>query len=127
MTELCITRGRDIGLYVGDEPLCGVTHFSAVSRFDRHEIYEYLSAAPYDTPASSESHELTLTVLSLFDGSVPTQGSFTLRAVDRDTEYCYEGCTVVKLERDVRGDKPVTDRFTVRAAGMTKRGTEDAR
>ena len=126
MTEMSITRGRDIGLSIGGVPLCGVTHFSAVTRRPRRELYEYLSAQPYDTVPDGESHEIVLTVLSLFAGALDVSGGFTLTVEDGDSVYRYEGCEVVKIERDIRGDKAVTDRYTVKAERMTKRGREDA-
>lgn len=125
MTELCITRGRDVGLSVDGEPLCGVTHFSAVSRYPKRELREYLCSEPYAAVGDGESHEIVLTVLSLFSGILPQGQPFTLCAEDGDERYCYEGCTVEKIERDVRGDKAVADRYTIKARRLTKRGTED--
>ena len=125
MTELSITRGRDIELYIGDDILCGVTHFRAASRIQRREYFEYLNAEPYDAVPAGESHEIELTVLSLFADAIPESGSFTLRAVDGDTEYLYEGCTVIKSERDARGDKAVTDTYTLKALRLTKRRETD--
>ncbi len=127
MTELCITRGRDIGLSLDGEPLCGVTHFSAVTRYPQHELYEYLSAVPYDRIPEGESHEIVLTVLSLFGNVLDGREGFLLCAEDDDTAVEYEDCHVVKVELDVRGDTAVTDRYTIKAAKMTKWGREDAR
>ena len=127
MTELSITRGRDIGLLIDGTPLCGVTHFKAVTRYQRHELKEYLSSQPYDTIPESESHEIVLTVLSLFGRILYDRDSFTLCVADGDTEYRYEDCSVAEIERDVNGDKAVADRYTIKAAKMTKRGRENAR
>lgn len=126
MTELCITRGRDVGLFLDDQPLCGVTRFSAVSRLDRYEVYEYLCAAPYDAVPSGESHEIELTVLSLFADTIPARDGFTLSVEDNGAVYRYEGCSVTKREKDVSGDKAAITRYTVKAARMTKRGRENA-
>ena len=126
MTELSIKRGRDIDLSVNGHPLCGVTHFSAVTKRQRHELCEYLCGEPYAACTEGESHELVLTVLSLFAGGIPQEDGFTLSVEDGETEYCYENCTVVKIERDIRGDKAVIDRYTVRAVSMTQRRMNDA-
>lgn len=126
MTELCVTRGRDIDLYVDGEPLCGVTRLRAVSRTQRHELFEYLSAQPYEIVPEGQKHEITMTVLSLFADGIPAQGSFTLSVIDGETEYRYEGCIVTEHEKNIRGDQAVTDRLTVSAVSMTKRRRENA-
>lgn len=127
MNELTLTRGRDVGLYLDGELLCGVTRMHAISRYRRHEMYEYLSGEPYDTVPAGERHEIVLTVLSLFGGSIPMNGSFELKTTDGDTEYRYEGCTVTRCDRDVRGDQPVSDRWYITANRMTKRRVDHAR
>lgn len=127
MTDLTITRGRDMELYLDDEPLCGVTHFKAQSRYQHHEVYEYLSAQPVAKLKGGESHQLELTVLSLFGGAIPGDRSFSIRVVDGAEEYVYEDCVVTGYERDIRGDKPVTDGYTLKADRMTKRRNDNAR
>lgn len=126
MTELSITRGRDIELCLDGEPLCGVTHMKAQSRYPRRELYEYLSSEPYASVPQGESHEIELTVLSLFSGAIPADGSFTLLAVDGEEEILYEGCAVIGHSRSIEGDKTVADVFTLRADRMTKRRNDDA-
>lgn len=127
MTEvMSITRGRDIELYLNTEPLCGVTHLTAESRYKQRGLYEYLNAEPYAVVPDGETHEIVLTVLSLFQSAIPHSGSFTLSVVDGDTLYRYEGCTVTKHERDIRGDKAVSDRLTIAARSMTKVRNNDA-
>ena len=126
MTEMSIIRGRDIRLSLDGTALCGVTHFSAASRYERHELHEYLSAAPYAEVPEGESHEIVMEVLSLFKSVLDGRDGFTLSAEDKDSTVAYHGCHVVKIERDIRGDQPAADRYTIRAAGMTKRRREDA-
>ena len=125
MTELTVTRGRDIELYADGERLYGVTRFRAVSRINRHDIFEYLSGVPYDSVNAGESHELEIKALSLFRDALPTDRSFVLTAVDGGTEYSYSGCRVVKRDRNVRGDKLLNDVYTVKADSMTKRRISD--
>lgn len=126
MTELTVTRGRDIELYADGEMLYGVTRFRAVSRYDRREIREYLSSEPCAVIPAGESHELEIKALSLFRGAIPTDGSFTLTVVDSGVEYVYDNCVVVKCDRNVRGDKVLSDIYTVKAQSMTKRRTDYA-
>ena len=126
MTELRITRGRDIQLFCNDEPLYGVTHFSAVSRYEKHEVGEYLSGEPIAVLNAGETHELSLKVLSLFSPFPARESGFTITAADGDSEYRYEDCIVTRCERDARGDKTVTDSYTITARKMTKRGIADA-
>lgn len=126
MTELSITRGRDIVLFLNGEPLCGVTHMKAQSRYPRRELYEYLSSEPYAAAPQGESHEIGLTVLALFSGAIPMEGSFTLLAVDGEEEILYEGCAVIGCSRELMGDKTVADTYTLRADRMTKRRNNHA-
>jgi hypothetical protein len=126
MNELRISTGGDICLFVGGDELFGVTEFRAVSRTTQHEIREYLTAEPYETVNAGESHELTLSVLSLFDsGALDTDG-FDLSVEDGDTRYTYGGCSVIRHEKEIRGGKNVVDVYTLRAERLTKRGINHA-
>ena len=126
MTELIITRARDIRLYLNGEPMYGVTHFHAVSQIDRHEIREYLHDQPVAVLSTGERHGLTLRVLSLFRPSAMDEDGFMITAEDGDTAYDYQGCSVTRLERDAEGEKNLTDSYTIAAGKLTKRRLEDA-
>ena len=126
MTQMTITRSRDILLYIGKEMLFGVTKLRVQSRFAHHEIMEYLSAAPWASVPDGEKHEIELKVLSLFHTAIPREGSFTLRVADDGTEYIYEDCVVTHHERNIRGDKTVTDSYRIESHHMTKRRIGDA-
>ena len=126
MNELRITRGRDILLYCNDEPLYGVTHFTAVSRCEQHAVVEYLSGEPVALLNAGERHELNVKMLSLFSPSGLDEDGFSITVRDGGTEYCYEGCVVTRRERDAQGGKTVTDSYTIAAEKMTKRGIQDA-
>jgi len=125
MTELRITRGSDIELYADGELLFGVTDFRAVSTGSSREIHEYLCSQPVVIVNSAEKHELTLSVLSLFNYNVFDNTGFTLSVVDGDTAYDYEGCSAVRCERRIQADKNVSDRYTLIATKLTKRGLAD--
>ena len=126
MNELRISTGRDIRLIVDGDELFGVTEFRAVSRITQHEIREYLTGEPYELVNAGESHELTLSVLSLFDSGVFDTEGFDLVVEDGDTAYTYGGCTVSRHEKEIRGGKNVVDSYTLRAKHLTKRGINDA-
>ena len=126
MTEIRITRGSDIKMYVNGEPLYGVTDFKAVSVDETHEIREFLSSRPFDTFKTGENHELSLSALSLFNSDALDSDGYTLSVVDGDTVYDYEDCRTLRRERRVEADKYVSDVFTLRAQKMTKRRTQDA-
>ena len=121
MTELTITRGRDVALYLDEEMLFGVMKLHAQSRYQRHEIREYLTDKSHACVPAGESHIISLTVLSLFREAIPAQGSFVLRVIDDGTEYRYENCCVTEHERSIAEDQPVTDTYTIRSDQMTKR------
>lgn len=121
MNEMTVTRGRDIEVYLDGDLLYGLTHLRAKSRYRRRELYEYLSGEPWGCVPDGESHEIELKVLSLFGGEIPMGESFSLCIVDGDDEYVYDGCTVAQCDKDIRGDKNVTDSYLIRAGKMTKR------
>ena len=125
MTELRITKGRDLELRVNGETLYGVTSFRAVSKRSEREIREYLSGEPVAAAAASETHELELKVLSLFGSALDGLEDFTLTAVDPDAEYEYSGCNVTKRVRSVPAGANVTDSYTIKAKAVTKRGISD--
>lgn len=126
MTELRITRARDIALYLNDEPMYGVTHFRAVSQGERHAVGEYLSGEPVAVVNTGMRHELSLRVLSLFSPSGMDEDGFTITARDGDAAYQYDGCTVTRCERDAEGEKNLTVSYTIAAKKLTKRRIPDA-
>jgi len=126
MNELRITRGRDILLYCNDEPLYGVIRFTAVSQCEKHAVGEYLSGEPVAVLNAGERHELSVKMLALFSPSAMDEDGFSLTVADGNSEYLYEDCVVTRRERDVQGDKTVTDSYTITARKMTKRGIQNA-
>ena len=126
MTELHITRSRDIGLYIGDEQLFGVTDFLARSKSDGYPIREYLRGEPHAVVNSQVSYELRLTTLSLFRYAALEEDGFTLRVEDDDTVSSYLGCTVTGHERSVQAGKNVVDIYTIKAKEMTRQVQENA-
>ena len=125
MTELLITRGKDLRLSAEGEALYGVTDFKARSTITGHEIHEFLSSQPAATAAVRESHELELRVLSLFGGALDGKEDFSVSVTDDEAEYIYGGCKVIKKERAANADGRVIDAYTIKAKSMTKRGIND--
>lgn len=126
MSEIRISTGGDIRLCVNGEELFGVTEFRAVSKVNHHEIREYLSGEPYEIVNAGVSHELSLSVLSLFDSGAFDTDGFELVAEDGGTAYVYCGCAVTRHEKEIRGGKNVVDTYTLRAKTLTKRGVNHA-
>lgn len=126
MTELHITRSKDILLYIGEEQLFGVTDLRAVSVYESHPIREFLSGEPYAVVNGKIKYEIRMTVLSLFRASVLEQNGFEMSVVDGDTAYIYEGCTVVRHEQSIAAGKNVVDVFTIEAKGMRKQVQNNA-
>lgn len=126
MSELRITRSRDIELYIDGEQLFGVTDFHAKTVAKSYPIREYLSGEPVAITGGETEIEIRMTVLSLFHFAVTEEDGFTLCAVDGDTVYCYDGCTVVGSERSVKAGRYVVDEFVIQAAKMRKQVQENA-
>ena len=126
MNELRISTGGNIRLIVGGTELFGVTEFRAVSKANHHEIREFLTGEPYEIVNDGESHELTLSMLSLFDSGAFETDGFDLTVEDGDTAYIYSGCTVTRHEKEIRGGKNVVDSYTMQAKRLTKRGINNA-
>ena len=125
MSELTITRSRDIILYASGEQLYGVVYFKAVSERKSRDIFEYLSSEPFASAGYTESFEIKLTVLSLFNSGVLITDGFTLSVVDGDTEYVFEGCRVTRREQELDAGKSLSESYTIKSQKMTKRGVED--
>ncbi len=126
MTDLRITRSRDIELYIGDEQLYGVTELSAKERYESYPIREYLSGEPFTTVNGKTVIEIRMTVLSLFRYAVLEESGFDLSVVDGETVYCYEGCTVVGHDRGIKAGKLVVDEYLITAEHMRKQVAENA-
>ncbi len=126
MTDLRITRSRDIELYIGDEQLYGVTELSAKERYESYPIREYLSGEPFATVNGKTVFEIRMTVLSLFRYAVLEESGFDLKVVDGATVYCYEGCTVVGHDRGIKAGKLVVDEYLITAEHMRKQVAENA-
>lgn len=119
MDELRIIRGTDIGFYVDDTPLFGVTAFSAVKKTRWHDVYEYGCPDPCERVPQGVRYELKLSIMSLFDGQMPSS-AFILRAMDCDSVFCYEGCRVIHQETKLNGNGHAEEVFTVEAERMRK-------
>ena len=120
MTELRITRGGDIRLFIDGDELYGVIDFKAASKKEGYEIQEYLSGEPYCVVNTREKYEISLSVLSLFRSGEAEDG-FTLSVLDGGVCYDYENCTVIGCERDITAGKNVVDKYTLTAKSMRKR------
>lgn len=126
MTELKITRGKDVELYADEEILFGVTEFVATGERKVKEIYEYLSGEPCATIENAPEYEIRLSVMSLFNYAVFDRERFTISVVDGDVCYVYEDCVAVRRERKVKASEPVCDSYHIKAKRMVKRVTDDA-
>ena len=126
MTELRITRSRDIELYAGEEQLFGVTDFSAKETGESHPIREYLSGEPVAVVNSRSAYEIRMSMLSLLSFAAPDESGFILSAVDGDVVYCYEGCTVIGHERKIKAGKNVVDDYVIAAKSMRKQVRDNA-
>lgn len=125
MNDLRIVRGTDISIYADENPLFGVTSFTASQRVKYHEVYEYLSAIPCERVPQGEGYVIQMQILSLFDGQLPTDSAFTLRVIDGGREYRYENCRVTESKTQVKENHYAGVTVTVEADYMRKRGTED--
>ena len=125
MNELRIVRGTDICLYADDEPLFGVTSFTAEEKPLFHEVYEYLDSKPCDRIPQGTEYEIRIGMMSLFDHQLPVVEEFTLRLTDGDVTYCYENCRVVGRRTKTEGSGMATEEFTVKANQMEKQVAED--
>ena len=125
MTELRLTRSKDIVLYLNGEELYGVVGFRAISKSESREIHEYLSGEPYAVMKGKTVHEIRMSVLSLFSSFIMDEDGFTLTAVDGDARYDYSGCSVICRETEIKPGANVSVGYVIRAEKMTKRGISD--
>lgn len=126
MTELRITRGGDIEMYIGEEQLFGVTDFHAKEVYEGYPIREYLSGEPYAIVNGRNTYEIRLSVLSLFRYSLLDEYGFTLSVRDGENVYFYDGCAVIKHERNIKAGKNVVDEFVISAKSLRKQVQENA-
>lgn len=115
MNTLKILKGSDIKISVNYEQLCFVKNFSAKEVVDVYNIEEILSDAAVDFLKLKKGYVLTITALSHLDSSVFNKEPFTVIVDDGETVYQYFDCRLVKKERDVNGDKPILDKYTIAA------------
>lgn len=125
MNELRILRGRDIEAFVNGRDMYGLTELTATCKPKYHEVFEYLSASPYERLQEGCVYSIKLKMLSLFSSQVPMEGSFTLSVSDDTTEYSYENCRVIERYTDARGDKSIKEVFIIEAEKQTKRVIDD--
>lgn len=126
MTEFRITRSRDIELYVDDEQLFGVTEFRSRSLYESHKIREYLCGEPHAVVNGKTEYELRLSVLSLFRYAILDDADFSLRVVDEENDYIYDGCAVIRHDRCITAGKNVVDEYVIAAKSMRKQVRADA-
>ena len=124
MNELRLIRGTQLDVYVGEEPLFGLLSLSASQKVKYHDVYEYLSAAPCERVPQGTEYELTLRFLSLFDGQLPENESFTLTVEDGDTRYIYHDCRMLSRKMEVKGNEYAEEVITAAADAMEKQVTE---
>lgn len=124
MDELRIVRGTDVILYADDQPLFGVTEFSAVQTADHHKVREYLSAEPYAYIPQGKTYQLRIQVLTLFDEQLP-DAPFTLCVKDGGREYRYRNCRVTGRKTEAQGSKNAVTVISAEADDLIKRGMED--
>lgn len=113
MNTLRITKGKDVELFVNDEMLCFVTDFSAKEITDSYPISEFLSEAYVTELPLKTRYELAVTSLSHLDSSVFPNEPFELSVVLSDMKYVYKNCRLIKKQKDVNPDKPVSDRYVI--------------
>ncbi|MBQ8058007.1 MAG: hypothetical protein IJ275_06720 [Ruminococcus sp.] len=113
MNTLRVTRGKDVELFVNDEMLCFVTDFSAKEITDSYPISEFLSEAYVTELPLKTRYELAVTSLSHLDSSVFPNEPFELSVVLSDMKYVYKNCRLIKKQKDVNPDKPVSDRYVI--------------
>lgn len=113
MNTLRITKGKDVELFVNDEMLCFVTDFSAKEITDSYPISEFLSEAYVAELPLKTRYELAVTSLSHLDSSVFPNEPFELSVVLSDMKYVYKNCRLIKKQKDVNPDKPVSDRYVI--------------
>lgn len=127
MNEFRITRSQDIGLYIGEEQLFGVTDFQSKAVYESYPIREYLSAEAFAIVNGRMTYEIKMSVLSLFNYDViDDENGFALSVVDGDVIYLYEGCTVTGIERRINAGRNVVDTFSITAKSMRKQVAENA-
>ena len=125
MNELRMVKGTDLELYADDEPLFGVTAFSASKKQRYHEIYEYLCAKPCERIPQGTYYALSLKVMALFDRQLPTESEFSLRVKDGAVSYCYHGCNVTGQSTEVQGNTHAAEVITIEAESMEKRAEDE--
>ena len=122
MDELRIIRGTDVTLYADDDPLFGVTAFSASQAVKVHEVHEYLSAAPVQRVPQGAVYQINMKIMTMFASQIP-DAPFTLRIADGETEYRYENCSAVSRKAEAQGNEYIVTAVTCEADRMTKRRT----
>lgn len=125
MNELRLTRGRDIMIAANGERLFGVIRFSASEKTNYHSVQEYLSTDPCARLPLGSLHTIRLRVLSLFEGQISTQDSFTLCVRDEDEEYVYENCRVAESSCSAQGDQHAYREYIIEANQLIRREVED--
>lgn len=125
MSELRIVRGTDVKLFAENEPLFGVTEFSAVQKNSYYDVYEYLSCVPCERVPQGSHYELKLKFMALFDNQLPVGNGFSLCVADGNTAYYYENCRITERKTELKGNAKSVEVFTLEADRMRKAVIED--
>lgn len=125
MSELRIIRGRDIVLFLDDEPLFGVTEFSAAEKRVFHQVRECMRSAAVKHVPQGAHYQLKLKALNVFDGQIPEDEPFTLSVRFEDEEYVYENCRLTECVYGAKGAENAESIYTLEADSMRWQEVED--
>lgn len=125
MSELRIIRGKDITLFLGGEPLFGVTEFSVYEKPVYHEIRECMRSKAVTHVPQEAVCQLKLKLLTVFDGQIPGNGTFTLAVRYENEEYIYENCRVTERICGAKGAGNAESTYVLEADGMTRQEAEN--
>ena len=125
MSELRIIRGKDIVLFLDDEPLFGVTEFSATEKRVYHQVRECMRSAAVKHVPQEAHYQLKVKALNVFDGQIPEDELFTLSVRFEDEEYVYENCRLTECVYGAKGAENAESIYTLEADSMRWQEVED--
>ena len=125
MSELRVVRGRDIRLFVNNDPLFGVISFFAKENRSYHAVREFLSSSPVEMVPQSAEYELKLRTMTLFGEQLPSDRAFTLSLVEDGEEFSYSGCRLIRTEQEADGGKIAGQVHSITANSFTRRVIDD--
>ncbi|MBQ2970934.1 MAG: hypothetical protein IJO20_05685 [Ruminococcus sp.] len=122
MNTLRISKGSDISIKINFEDVYFIKEFCAKEIADVYKIEEMLSDTEVDFVRYKKGYVLSITALSHFDSSVLNRDGFTLSVDDGESRYDYYNCYLKERVRDINGNKPITDKYTIIAQSMRASG-----